>query len=348
MKAYNLFSAFISAIAFSCSSALAKDLSKQKVGDFGKEKTTIGDSNNRGIDGSEVKRPSKTPTTRILTFPTSHSVGTIYSYKPDDEHMLGNSPRIAEAQGKVEVPENLRIYMIPSDYAIEHPELMDNVEPNAFYGFSFGRKGAIMSVDKFVPHIARLTGLKRLHMKGCDLTDNQIAPLGALRNLEELILEGNNFNGSCLTNLSKLPKLTHLDLNFTPLKPPAFETLSHFPALEDLAVPKTGVDDAALLHLSKIKKLRWLCISDSHITAKGLAHLKASKTLKYLNVSGCTLRNQDVFVLKGMPLTSVILPWKPANGQELTAIRKAFPGTGIDFIDRTPSAEQIKTFAPLH
>lgn len=284
---------------------------------------------------------------RTLTFPTEHSVGTIYSYKPSDEHMLGNSPRVGEAQGTIKVPVGMPIYMIPSDYAIAHPELLDKIAPDAFYGLSFGHKGAIMSVDKAVPHITRLTGLKHLHLKGCDLTDNQIAPISELRNLEDLILEGNVLNGSCLTNLSKLQKLIHLDMNFTPLKPPAFEILSRFPALEDLAVPRTGVDDTALAHISKIKRLKLLYISGSHITPKGLAQLKSSKTLRVLNLSECTLRNQDVLVLKGMPLYSLVLPWKP-GGNELAKIRKELSGIIVEYIDRTPNAEQLKTFAPLH
>lgn len=323
-----------------------KAFSQNQVGDFGKEKLYI-DPIDRGLNGAVVKRLAKPTQLRTLTFPTDHSVGTIYSYKSDDEHMLGNSPRIGEAQGKVTVPADMRIYIIPSDFALEHPDILDKIDPDAFYGFSFGRKGAILSVDKAVPHITRLMGIKRLHLKGCDLTDNQLAPIGQLRNLEELILEGNDFNGSCLTNLSKLPKLTHLDMNFTPLKPPAFETLSHFPVLDDLAVPRTGVDDTALLHLSKIKHLKVLYIGGSRISPKGLAQLKACNNLKLLNLSECTLRNQDVCVLKGMPLFSVILPWKP-TGNELTTIRKALPNTVIDFIDRTPNAEQLKTFAPLH
>jgi len=281
-------------------------------------------------------------------FPANYSIGRIYRYGAADDNMTGKTNFVGEARGSVIMPKSSQTYLIPDDALFEHPERLDTIEPNAFDGFSAGAKGIIIPIEKLLPHVAHLTGLRRLRLAGCDVTDKQLAALAPLKNLQFLNLEANELDGSCLQYFFGMKELRILDLTFTGLKPSVFADFAKIPGLEQLKVGRCGVTDTTIRDIAKLTKLKLLYLDGNHISARGFASLNTLKQLQVLSIRGCPLTATDVMTLKLPNIFLIMLPGGSYPPATMTALRKTFPGCKFWFGKQEPD-DKIRTyFSPLH
>jgi len=281
-------------------------------------------------------------------FPRGYSIGRIYRYGAADDSMTGKTNFIGEARGAVAVPKSDQTYLIPDDGLFEHPERLDTIDPNAFDGFSSGAKGIIIPIDRLLPHVGRLTGLRRLRLTACDITDKQLAAIAPLKNLQVLNLAANDLDGSCLQYFQGMKNLTVLDLTFTGIRPAMIAEFAKFPSLENLKLGRCGVTDKTMVELGRVTRLKILYLDGCNISAKGLLCLKALKDLQILSLRGCPLTPQDVMQLKLPKLSLIMLPGGGYPPATMSALRKAFPGCKFWFGKREPNETMRTYFSPLH
>lgn len=141
---------------------------------------------------------------------------------------------------------------------------------------------------------AALHALAELDLRGCELTDDDLAYLAALPNLTGLELRGTAVTDDGLAqlaalrlqtlslrdtqvgarNLPMLPAtLQHLDLTDTRAGADACRFLRPLPALHTLKLNRLPVDDAGLDALPSLPRLRHLEIDGTQVTVAGLERL---------------------------------------------------------------------------
>ena len=94
--------------------------------------------------------------------------------------------------------------------------------------------------DQGIAAVHRHPSLKRLSLKGCDITDSSLRHLAGINTLEELDLSKTKITGAGLVFLTKLPNLRALNLESTLLSDDSLAHLSGMP-LRSLNLTKTPI-----------------------------------------------------------------------------------------------------------
>lgn len=160
-----------------------------------------------------------------------------------------------------------------------------------------------------VRHLRELTGLRRLDLGGCKVTDRDLAHLSALTRLEHLRLFLTGVRGPGLRRLGGLRRLRELDLSSTPLR--TLEPLAGFASLTrlDLGCCR-DLEGSELRWLSGLSRLRHLTLRAVRAADPDLAHLAALRRLEALDLSECAnVTDEGLAALAGLRrLESLRLP----------------------------------------
>lgn len=106
--------------------------------------------------------------------------------------------------------------------------------------------------DEGMNHVAKLSSLRWLYLRGVEITDEGLSQLKALRSLEGLDLARTPITDAGLTQLSGLANLKWLHL------------------------PETRITDIGLLELIKLPNLNELDVTGTQVTSSGAARLKSA------------------------------------------------------------------------
>lgn len=134
--------------------------------------------------------------------------------------------------------------------------------------------------------LAKLTKLGTLDLSGCELTDNDLRPLGKLKLLRSLELSHNpKITDVGLAHLGGVNRLETLSLNETGVTDAGLATLAECEELRELSLATTKVTDAGFKHLAALSSLENLNVSDCKIKDDGFRHLAPCRNLKRLTLS---------------------------------------------------------------
>ena len=173
--------------------------------------------------------------------------------------------------------------------------------------------------DTGVDHIAKLTGLKKLTLFGCDhLTDAGLVRLKALQALTDLAITEADVTISGINQLGSLSHLGRLKV-FDLRRGGALLDLSGMTHLERLSLsfaPKSdeAFTDADLACLANLKTLRWLQIGPRDYTDAGLAHLSGLTNMERLNLGGSGLTDEGLEHLADMKKLDLLSITGPFDG----------------------------------
>lgn len=173
--------------------------------------------------------------------------------------------------------------------------------------------------------IPRLRKLKHLGVRDLPLTDELIAPWGALLDFVGLEFNGSRVTDQGLSAFAGCVQLQSLQIGGTSVGAPTMKWARSLKSLRDLWVRHTRVDDegvaalaghpnlrqlflagneftdAGLKPVASFPRLVWLDVADTRITDSGLKSLVACPALRALDLAGTKLTDACVPTLLQMP-----------------------------------------------
>ena len=293
---------------------------------------------------------------RVLNFPRDRKVGMlgIYELEPGQEfrfsldgwNMWKGPSAHVDARGEVTVPENRIVALYPDARHLRNLSWLARLGPNDIDVVRFEptipQLNLPVAGNEVMAHIARLTGLRELHVYFTDITDKGLEPLAELQNLEKLTLPG-DITDVGFAEVARLPRLKvlaglgygvtsksadllagittleELRLRQHQMTDEDLACLAKLPRLRALSLGGSELTDAALLHLQNIPTLKSLNVSDMDITDAGAAHLAKMTQLEELNVHNTLLTDCGMAHLAALPsLKKLMLDGFGSNRIEIT------------------------------
>ena len=147
---------------------------------------------------------------------------------------------------------------------------------------------------------ARLSELKRLELRGTQVTDAGLAHLKALAGLQTLALKGTAVTDAGLAHLKGLVSLQILVLNNTAVTDAGLAHLKGLAGLTGLYLGSTQVTGAGLAHLRGLAGLQELYFTNTQVSDAGLAHLKGLTGLQTLWLDNTQVTDAGLPHLKGL------------------------------------------------
>ncbi|QDU82902.1 Leucine Rich repeats (2 copies) [Polystyrenella longa] len=267
--------------------------------------------------------PEQTEENRTLHFPTTHSVGRVYSsywhVDPAENSDLVKQVRplnvmvwnlVGEAQGDVSVPVDAIIKLQVNVGTARNLAWISHLKPDDLFEFELSPllpQHQLRVGDNDVRHLRHLTGLTCLQLYHVDVSDRGLnflkemrrlkslgyySPklgnrglkvIGQLEQLEELNLGKGTWNDIGLTHLSGLKSVRRLFFSTLDVKGPGLSFLKQLPALESLAI---DISDQQLSYFNHSTSLREIQLDRSIISDRGLSLLTGFPNLESVNLSG--------------------------------------------------------------
>ncbi len=210
--------------------------------------------------------------------------------------------------------------------------------------------------DISLPHIAELTGLKSLDLSHTQLGDVGIESLPALAELEEINLGGTRISGLNLSVLKLLPKLRKLSFNgiqrrnagacWSPLITDLdLDSISELSGLTELNL---GIGVSLGRTGVPVGPGNCRVAGGIKITDLGLAKLARLKNLRRLDVSGAKITPAGLKVLQGLPLERLSLWNCTALDDSAAPVLAAIPTlANLDLSYTSVSDATLQTLASL-
>ncbi len=285
--------------------------------------------------------------TRQVQFP-KQSLGRLYELKPGIDWIRVKSAYgqfFGTAANLVTVPQSARLLLELDANIGEQPRILESLDANALFSLRLRN----LEPDAYlVPAISRLTGLHRLDVIDCTVTDKTVATLAHLNQLERLSLSSCGLNGDCMRDLVRLNKLKYLNISSNMLNSKSTSYISKIPTLVCLDVARTRLTDDALLSLSKLTNLTFLNInSNPALTSKGFLALRSLKKLDSLYAQNTSIKASDIVALKGLPLKMMFLPKMQIRKAEMIELHRIFPDCQIIMQSSDAGPDYDVIFAPV-
>jgi hypothetical protein len=259
------------------------------------------------------------------------------------------------ARGKVVVAAGCYTFLEAAHDFFVHPEYISTLAPDALDSIKLTHlvlEGSEEGeVEKCLPFLAHLTGLREVMMDRSDCGDGAIARLAVLPNLQHISLYSTRIDGSCLRQLSSIKSLVILSLAQNKIKEESLQYLSGMPNLLMLTAPGCQLTDAGVANVSNCRRLDFLDISSNPKLSDGcVPYLRSLKKLHTLLINDTKISLSSLLQLKGAPLLRIITSVQPQSEQDLKALKKAFPGVQVAQITKSKKVdpEAYTYFAPLH
>ncbi len=256
-----------------------------------------------------------------------------------------NGRFLGSASGDYLIPATEKVALDLDPRVAENPSMLKDLAPDALYAI---RLLYAETPDGFLPAISRLSGLQRLDMRECSVSEDGLSQLAKIKNLERLSIESSDFKGDYGKSLSKLKSLRFLSLAGNHLAPSTVATISKLPNLEDLCLSRCALSNESIKSVGSLKRLINLDISsNASLSAASLEYLKACPALRSIRVPFTAIRAHNLLRLKGLPLTHAELHETSLSKVELAQLRKAFPECKITLRRKELKGDDKMLFAPI-
>jgi Leucine-rich repeat (LRR) protein len=166
--------------------------------------------------------------------------------------------------------------------------------------------GWIPASDWVLSYIAPLRGLKRLWLRGCDVSAEALENLQDHEQLEWLDLSSTNLDDEGLSRLRRLKSLRGVNFTNTRLTDAAADSLSQLVNLETLRLAGTQLTDRGLRGLQPLWRLQTLDLKHCPITDEGAQHLAGMPTLGFIELDDTRVTDRGVEALVRLPKLSGI------------------------------------------
>jgi Leucine-rich repeat (LRR) protein len=168
--------------------------------------------------------------------------------------------------------------------------------------------------------VAAAKNLKRLRIRGCDVTGKGLASLAGLERLQRLNLRDTSVDDQGLEIISKKSDVTFLDLSECRLvTPQGLANIGAMTSLTWLSLWETKANDQTLKTFGGLSQLQTLDLKATQITDESLPVLMKMQKLKELNLMGTQLSDQSFRSIGTLP--------------ELKKLNVANTSIGYDVVD---------------
>jgi beta-lactamase regulating signal transducer with metallopeptidase domain/Leucine-rich repeat (LRR) protein len=265
-------------------------------------------------------RPNKTAD-KVVNFPADRSVGQLSVQdvtrvrRITDWFHWGDPTEweyLCEAKGDVHVPDGKRLSLTVNKTGGRDLSWLTQLRSDDLYRVILQALSTdpVKPSDGCMPHIARLTGLKCLHLGMSGVTDAGMKYIRNLKSLEYLHLPDRVTDRS-LAYVAELPLLKGLYIGAiggSQVTNAGLRHLSKLTSLEELYLKGERMGDAGLAYLRDLPRLEYLCLYGSHFTDKGMVHLKNIPNLKILSFHQnlCRITDAGLVHISDMPKLEIL------------------------------------------
>ncbi len=138
-------------------------------------------------------------------------------------------------------------------------------------------------------------GLIDLRIDGCDVRDEDLAPLARAVNLRAAWLNREPIGDEALVYLRSCGRLRTLALGVTNVTDKGLSELARFPELRELWLfHDAGITDLGIVHVARCPKLRFLELSSTNVGDEGVKALAQLAELRYLNLCKTWVTDEGV------------------------------------------------------
>ena len=153
-----------------------------------------------------------------------------------------------------------------------------------------------MSVFRGLPR------LKRLRIRGTDVTGEGLKNLEGASNLERAELRDSSLDDEGIEVFTNLKKMNYLDISECRLATPeGMQKIAELPELEALILWETKADDSVVDAIAGLTKLKQLDLKATNITDASVDSLMKLENLEELNVAGTQLSDDSFRRLGTLP-----------------------------------------------
>jgi len=290
---------------------------------------------------------------RTINFPRGYSLGKL-KFVPVNEPISAQK-LVVMARGKVVVPADCYSFFEAEHNFFVHPEFVSTLDSDCFDSIQLAQValegGEEGEVERSLPYLAHLTGLREVLLDHSDVGDGAIDRLTVLPNVQHISLFSTRTDGSCLRQLSSIKSLRTLNLDQNKIKEENLQYLGSMFFLSNLLLKRCQLTDAGIANVSNCCGLVVLDISaNPNVTDGCLPYLRPLKKLQCLCVNGTRISLSGLLQLKGLPLKKVIASGERQSAQDLKALKQAFPGVQVlqTTKSKTIDPDTYSYFAPLH
>lgn len=286
---------------------------------------------------------------RKLTFNCERSVGRIYllqkNWKATGASLdIDRSAPLYEARGTVVLPAQSDCLLIANYNLTSNIDALESLKADDLDCLDLSKLE--LGSDQ-IRQIGRLTGLKRLHLEGCDIDDGCFTTLSSLTNLEYLNLSKTLIKGRELNRLTGLRKLRRLYLSYTELDSKAVDQLSNLKQLTALHVNGCGLTDGDLAKLSRLENLTDLALAgNAHIDDRAMASLGSLKHLRWLALGQTAVSGAGLKRLSSLKPAAISFNMHSLTANQLLDLQKSLPHTKFEDFSQGRLDQTI--FSPLH
>ncbi len=176
------------------------------------------------------------------------------------------------------------------------------MSPATYWNQGIDSLGNVIDVTmlKGLKDRALLAGVRRLSMKGMEVTDSVIAVLAEAGELNTLVLHETGITDLGLRHLKGLKKLRILGLHHTRVSDAGLRFLAGLGELIVLNIAETNVSGAGLAHVKKLKNLENLLLTNTRVGDDALKHISKLSRLEVLILSGTRVTDQGLVHLRGL------------------------------------------------
>jgi len=261
--------------------------------------------------------------TRRYRFPQKQSMGQI----------LTNGGDVHDAAGEFSVRREDLIGLIPSDYLITHPELLDKFRPDELTLIDMNSNR--LTQPAFYRRLGNFRKLKFLNLFFAQI-DNELPVLKQFPELLYLDVAWNDIDCAKLLDYIHPEKLNYLNITHTENAKAIIKNIDKFPELRQLIAAKCELKDSDMKDLARSKISTLSLRLNDDITNKGIEDLTDLKSLARIDI-GATDVYPDVWqqLVKFPRLQTVKVSSMRWSGQQKVEFARQMrlhaPGVWLDF-----------------
>ncbi len=210
---------------------------------------------------------------RVFQFPAATSLG----------QLIAADGQTHAATGKVSVPKDLQLGLVPSDSLVKNPQLLDKFKPGELVVFDFDTNKNV--TPAFFEKIGTMTQLKGLNLFDTEFSNRDVHILSKLTNLLYLDLGFTEISAKEALKYAPLKSLQCVDLSGVDDGKAIIEKMPEMPELRQLMLVNCELKDEDMIPLVKTDHLKILDLAWSKLTDKGVETLSKLKNLEYLDIS---------------------------------------------------------------
>ncbi len=248
------------------------------------------------------------------------------------------------ASGRFTLPKNVGLTIELRPGIVTTPTLLRQLLPGRVVEIN---ANAIEFGDEQLKYLLDFRKIKKLSLRGTDITDKALTTVGTFSNLAYLRLDATLLTGKTFSDLLPLTKLVRLDLSGTNLERGSVTKLKPlFPQLENLAIKRCRLTQSDMPALNALTNIEDLDLSaNKEVNDASLKNLVGLKKLRKLNIDETSITFKALDTLKSMPaLKEVVVRGKQFGERNYKAYCPA-----ITFIDPAGKRDvPVEIFAPLH